>query len=420
MICAKLVKAYKILFKCSQTKYDNSIDANKPTMLIKKIFGLVVVEYKHESGVIVTRLSYWGFISFLFWYGLFVFCVINVYIKDHTILRNLYDTRLKRYGDEYERIATLLFVLYAMWKLAFNLYGNTSYVKYLIEVDNAVKRLGLDIDYITAAIIGFFCTMSQLLVYFARTLYICVTFNSLDMAIPYERIFQVVFCDALALILSGHFCFYLFILKERYCMLNSVLNDIKVYKSWEYTMFIRDKPNKEKASQLQDKYICQKIESVAKIYCMLYEATNRVNKMYGVAIVMITFLGMNSIILYLFYFMEATASGLFNDMRRYIYFLIYILWQTGYATGIIYMVVYFSENIVNKVEDAAFLATEIINSNMSPLVTEAALRLSLQFLHQKPLFKPCGFFTLDYGFLFQTARSVVTFLVILLQFVMEK
>ncbi|CAG9785194.1 unnamed protein product [Diatraea saccharalis] len=236
-----------------------------------------------------------------------------------------------------------------MWKLPFSLYADITFMKQTMEIDCAIRSLGVTVDYGKKGILALACSLSQVVVYFARTLCICVTLNNLNMDIPYERIFQVVFCDSLALILSGHYCYYLYILIEKYAMLNKVLRDIKSQQAWEYTMFIRDKPNIEKGSVLQEKYICRKIGTCAKIYCMLYKTTAQVSMMYGIGLVLTTSLGLNTAVLYLFYFMEATASGLFKDLQRYIYFLFYVFWQTAYATGIIFMTVFFSEMTVSEV-----------------------------------------------------------------------
>ncbi|CAH0407650.1 unnamed protein product [Chilo suppressalis] len=198
------------------------------------------------------------------------------------------------------------------------------------------------------------------------------------MDVPYERLLQVVFCDALALIFSGHYCYYLFLLIDRYAKLNKFLSDVKTRQAWEYTIFIRDKPNIEKANLLQEKYICKKIQMCANLYCMQYNAANQVCKKYGFGLVLTTTLAVNNIILYLFYFMEATASGLFNDLKRYIYFLFYVFWQTAYSTGIIFMAVYFSEKAVAKATDAIYITHNIINSNPSPAITKEAKTMSSQ------------------------------------------
>ncbi|CAB3243894.1 unnamed protein product [Arctia plantaginis] len=50
---------------------------------------------------------------------------------------------------------------------------------------------------------------------------------------------------------------------------------------------------------------------------------------------------------------------------------------------------------------------------------ELAMQLSLQLLHQRPTFTAHGLYKFNYALFEQTARSVSTYLVILLQFVTD-
>lgn len=134
-------------------------------------------------------------------------------------------------------------------------------------------------------------------------------------------------------------------------MINKLLRDIKERKAWEYTVFVvHSKPcTIEKANELQDKYVCDKIKACAKIYSMLYIANRTTKLMFGFTLLLTMFFCILYIILYLFYFMEATASGLFHDTRIYVYFLAYVLWQIAYALGVIYSLIFFSEATVKEV-----------------------------------------------------------------------
>jgi hypothetical protein len=349
MFIRTVIRKCKSLSKFKIVKHNNPVQFNHYSVFIKKIFGLVVNEFKMESDMVSSQTSQWGLLSCLCWYAFLFYCVYKMYSEDQTILRKLYDTRLNRYGEEYERIITLIFVLYAVWKLAFKMYGNTRYVTHMIEIDNAVKKLGVPVDYNSKGIVALLSSLSLIVVYLIRTLSISVTLNNLSLPIAFEKIYQVVFCDALSLVLSAHYCYHVLILKERYRMLNGVLRDIKEQKAWEYTIFVRDKPNKEKANQLQEKYICQKLGMCAQIYSMIYDATGRVMKMFGFAIILTSYVALSNIVLYIFYFMEATATGLFNDVQRYMWFLMYTFWQAGYSLFVVYILVYYSDNTVNEV-----------------------------------------------------------------------
>ncbi|CAG9560290.1 unnamed protein product [Danaus chrysippus] len=70
-----------------------------------------------------------------------------MYSEDQTILRSLYSTKLKRYGDEVERTIKLIFSLYAMWKVPFDLSGSSEDMQQIVDIDKAIRDLGESLDY---------------------------------------------------------------------------------------------------------------------------------------------------------------------------------------------------------------------------------------------------------------------------------
>ncbi|OWR40718.1 gustatory receptor 67 [Danaus plexippus plexippus] len=64
-----------------------------------------------------------------------------MYSEDQTVLRSLYSTKLKRYGDEVERIIELIFSLYAMWKVPFDLSGSSEDMQQIVDIDKAIRDL---------------------------------------------------------------------------------------------------------------------------------------------------------------------------------------------------------------------------------------------------------------------------------------
>ncbi|XP_028163542.1 putative gustatory receptor 28a, partial [Ostrinia furnacalis] len=407
------------------TKYfhkfnNNLLEAVHSTILIKKIFGASIYEFETKNGRTELRFTLLGFGFFMFWYLIFYYSAYITFREDQSILRTLYDTKLKQYGDHYERVSTIIFAVYVMWKLPFSLNRSPKFVQQIAHIDKAISSLGEVVDYRDDAFAAYYSAIFQMAVFFARTLCIWVTIGDFDMEVPYESIYQMVFADSTALVISGQFCYFTTVLKRRYTITNRVLDEIRMQKSWEYILFVRDKPMKtERSLVLQDKYLCQKIQTCAKIYSMLYKAIQQFNGIFGLIILVILYVGNVNVVLYLFYFMEATASGLFHDLQRYMYFLVGVFWRSAYAVGIGFIIVYYTQKTVQEAAEATYITHEIVNSNLSPTITKEAMQLSLQMLHQVPIFTVRGLFKLDYELMHHGIRSVVTFLVILLQFVMD-
>ncbi|KAJ8732608.1 hypothetical protein PYW07_015207 [Mythimna separata] len=298
----------------------------------------------------------------------------------------------------------------------------------VVKVDKALEDLGEDVDYTKDAHLALNISICQLAVYLFRFLTIWTSLSRLNVPIPLERLYQVLYSDALAFIAAAHYDFFLKVVRGRYDRINKVLEDIKNHKSWEYKLFAQTNTvgSVHKAIGLQDKYVCEKIQACAKMYGMLYKMTDISNRTFGGILVATIFVSLTDIIINMFYFMEATAAGLFHDVERYIVFLIYVAWQIAYGIGIIYLIVYISEGAVYAAmrlsiqtlhQKPVFTAQGLYELNYA--LIHQAMQLSIQVLHQKPVFTAQGLYELNYALLHQLSRSIATYLIILLQFVTD-
>ncbi|XP_062530810.1 gustatory receptor 67 isoform X1 [Bombyx mori] len=373
--------------------YNNIVEALLPSDSIRKISGVSVVYLAVNSeNRIVTKFSFIGTIFFLFWYILYFYCTYKAHSEDQTILRTIYNTKLKRYGDDFERIASIIYVTYSMWKVPFRMSGNQVFIQRIVDIDSAIENMGEAVDYNKNAKTALVISIAQLGDFLVRMFCIWLSLENLSVIVPTEKLYQVVYTDALSFVITSHYCFSLIVLRGRYKYINKVLSEIKTRSAWEYKVFVRNKvaPDLEKVQRLQDRIVCEKIKACARIYSMLYKATEAINRMYGTALVLTMLLYLVFIILYMFYFMEATASGLLYDIKKYVDFLICVFWQMSHALSIIYANVYFSESITRETKNTSFVIHEIINSDFDSEVNT------------------------------EGARSVFTYLVIVLQFVTDR
>ncbi|XP_059048409.1 putative gustatory receptor 28b [Achroia grisella] len=401
-------------------KYYNVLEALSLTNLILKLTGYQVIALNHSKYDTESMFSFLGLFSFVIWSCLYFYCVYNSHVTDQTVVRLMFNSKLKQYGDIYEEFATTFYFLYMMWKLGFDLFATPRFAKTIIAADKMISDIGMLLDYnkdrwltiATVVIVIFTCMLRSISLWFV--------ISNINMPIPYEKLFQNIYSDNLALIVSCFYWYHLFLLRERYMMLNKVLIDIKNKNSWEYMIFVRRKPvDMNKACQLEDKYVSEKIKSSAKICSILYSASEIINELFGFALYITLLFCMNYIIIYMFYFMEATAMGLFHNMQLYLDFLVYIFWQIMYSTVILFINVYCAEYTVFVVKKMSFITHELINSNLSPAITKEAMLLSQQLLHQRLIFTASGFYTLDYENLYQKAMTIVTFMLMILQFVSD-
>ncbi|CAK1604010.1 unnamed protein product [Parnassius mnemosyne] len=403
-------------------RYKNIIEAWYLVNYIKSIMGARVLYVKNTIGDdIERRLSYFGLFFFLIWYILYFYCTCISYMEEQTVLRILYDTKLKQYGDYVENIISLHYVLYVMWKVPFDLSGSTVKIQELIDIDKTIESMCEPIDYTRSAFITLLTFTLQLGLSATKMMTLWLILSNFEVAMPFSKMYQIVFVEILVLNVASCYCFYLISIRARYIIVNKVLKKIKNKKSLEQHIFVHEtrQGNIQRALQVQEKYVCEKIKTCAKTHSLLYHSTESANKKFGFALAFTMFLCLITIILYLFYLMEATASGLFHNVPRYCEFLAFVFWQIIVAIGVVYVIVYFCELTTAEAKATAIVTHQIINNNFSPVVTSEAMQLSLQLLHQVPVFTARGLYKLDYLIILEGARSVVTFLVMLIQFVTD-
>ncbi|XP_045446583.1 putative gustatory receptor 28a [Melitaea cinxia] len=415
MMSGLAMRTYRIL---KPKRLLNIVDSSYLIRYLRKIAGASVLTIESNShDEITTTFTFFGFICFVFWYCIYFYCLYKIHVDDQTILRTLYDTKLKHYGDGVERIMNTMFISYAMWKVPFDLSGSANDMQLIVDIDKAIKNLVGEIDYSRHLHLVVVICLAHFIVSGTRVFSIWVSLLNLGRSMPMEKVFQMVFTDSIAFIIVTQYCTYLVILRRRYKQLNNVLNSIN--SSEFFVQFIRPRTI-DKTLLVQEKQVCKKIKACGKIYSMLYKATETANEKYGLVLLLTMLMTLLQLVLYLYYFMEATASGLFRDLQNYIDFLIYIAWQISFALTIIYVCIYFSEATVKEARTTAHVTHEIINSDASPTLITEAVNLSLQTLQQTPTFTAHGLFKLDHVILLEGARSVTTYLVILLQFVTDK
>ncbi|CAH2107547.1 unnamed protein product [Euphydryas editha] len=397
----------------------NIVDSSYLIRYLRKFAGASVFTIESNScGVISTTFTLFGFICFILWYSTYFYCLYKIHVDDQTILRSLYDTKLKHYGDEVERIMHTMFILYAIWKVPFDLSDSAKDMQLIVDIDKAMKNLVGEIDYSRHLHLAIVICLSQFIISGTRVFSIWVSLFNLGRSMPIEKVFQMVFTDCVAFIIVTQYCTYLVILRRRYELLNNVLNSVNSSESF-VLRFIPPRTI-DKTFLVQERKVCKKIKACGRIYSMLYKATETANEKFGLVLLLTMLMTLLQLVLYLYYFMEATASGLFRDLQNYIDFLIYIAWQIGFALTIIYVCIYYSEATVKEARTTAHVAHEIINSDVNPTIITEAVNLSLQTLQQTPTFTAHGLFKLDHVILLEGARSVTTYLVILLQFVTGK
>ncbi|XP_046960650.1 putative gustatory receptor 28b [Vanessa cardui] len=418
-----LLRLLKFVNKKLRPKHmRNIVDATYLIRYVRKFAGASVLTIESNSvGIITTTFSLFGCISFLFWYSLYFYCLYKIHAEDQTILRSLYNTKLQHYGDEVERFTNNMFILYAIWKVPFDLSGSTIDMQKIVDIDRALQEFG-EVAYCSRhwRLASIVC-LAQIFISVTRMFSVWMSLLTLGSKMPIEKVFQMVFTDSIVFIITTQYCSYLLILRRRYRFVNKILNSVKRNNDTELSVIgFKNAKFADKPFLVKEKNVSKKVAGCAKIYSMLYKATETANEKFGFVILLTMMMTLLQIILYLYYFMEATASGLFHDFQNYIDFLIYVFWQIGYALSIIYVCIYFSDATVKEARITPHVVHEIINSDVDPAVTSEAVHLSLQILHQIPTFTAHGLFKLDYMMMLEGARSVTTFLVILLQFVTDK
>nr|XP_049702862.1 putative gustatory receptor 28a [Helicoverpa armigera] len=396
-------KYFSAPFKLDGCK--NIVEALSRSNFFRRLGGISVFVLKVGSDNRVTReISTYGLLFYIVWYAIYVYCTYKAHYEDQTILRIIYSTKLQRYGDDYERISSTAFIIFAYYKIPFGVNINKVFISMTVDLDKALENLGENVDYRLDALLALVISISQIALSTTRFFSIWLTIYQLDVPIPLERMHQVICSDTLALIATAHYCFYVKVIKSRFQHMNKILEDIKNHKSWEYKLFTRGSmvANVQKAKGLEDKYICEKIKACGKIHSMLYKMIEANNKMFGSMIMLTVLVYISYITLYMFYFMEATAAGLFHHPDKYAVLFIYVLWEIGYASVTIYVIVYISEYAAYEAQKTSFILHDIMNSDFSPAVAAEALQLSVQCLHQRPIFTAYGLYELNYETLQET------------------
>ncbi|XP_059048277.1 putative gustatory receptor 28b [Achroia grisella] len=399
----------KIFFK----KCQNMVEATAMAFWLLKLMGYQVLGLiSPTKTTVVSKFSYFGFCMYIFWYSLYLYCFSIAFQNDQTVLRLLFNTRLKQYGEMYEKAVAIVYVVYLMWKLPFSLHNDPKYARQIFQMDELLEKLGVLLDYNKHVLVSFTIGVAQYGVYYLRLFTIWYVLHKLDMSIPYAKIYQGVYPDTLSFVITSCYCYYLMALRERHTAVNDVLRDIK-----ESIRPLEKSEESRSAAEIQD--VCEKIRLCAKINTIMYAGSETINKHYGFTLFITMLSNISYIVLYMFYFMEATAAGLYLDLQRYVSFLTYVFWQVLYAVVIFISNVYFAESTVREAKKTSFIVHEIVNCDFSPEVTNEARQFSMQLLHLVPKFTASGLYTLDYTLLQEGARSVLTFLVILLQFVTD-
>ncbi|CAH4020157.1 unnamed protein product [Pieris brassicae] len=290
-----------------------------------------------------------------------------------------------------------------MWKISYDLSGSTEHIQQIMEIDAEIEKLGEKIDYSKSATVSLFVLISHFVVCFIRVLVVCISMGNRKASLHYSKLFQITFSDSLSFTVTNYFCTYLYALRDRYKRINQVLMGLGTRT--DKNLFVRNK-NLINVYRMEDRYVCKKINACGKVYSMLFKASETANDKFGFALLLTMFVWLIMTVLYLYYFMEATAAGLFHDVQRYIYFLVYVSWQIIFAVAIISSAIYFCENIVKEAKLTSYLVHTVISDTWDISVKEEALRLSIQIVHQTPKFTARGLFIVEYELLLEVGNYI--------------
>lgn len=340
---------FRKMFTIRESK--NMIESMKVTVFFKKISGLSVISQYSTDNRVVTKFSFLGLFFFLLWLSLFSYCALVGYIEDQTIVRIMYNTKLKHYGDMLERVVTLCFVFYSVLKIVFIIPFENKRYKMIFDIDNDFKNMDAFVDHTSHLIMTTITILGQTCVTVARPLSIWLTLTTLNLSLPIELIYQACFSDMVVQWIAIHHVYYIYVLKHRYQMINDMLTAIRRREPWQNTMLVRDKQPVvvHKVLSLQDKNICERIRACARIYSKLNNCVDETNRLLGFPLLLTMAICSLYIIMYLFYFMEATATGLFHDVGRYKCFLLCVFWRIAYAFAMIYVNIYICEVTIDQV-----------------------------------------------------------------------
>lgn len=326
----------------SRVQPNNIIEATIVSTTLRKAAGVaVLVQGFNKFGKVKTKFSFMGLFFFIFWSSVYFYCGYVAVAEKQTILRKLYDTKLKGYGDTVEWTIATVYVVYCLWKIPFSISGNVIYIQAIVDIDNVIREIKENVDYIKCSMVSILTTMGQIVAGACHIFSLWVTQSSMSGRMPYALMYQVVLTNVMAMSTTAHYCFYLFLLRMRFLKVNDIIRNLA---SAEYS------GSSVKAITLRDKSLCETLRTCSRIYAMIFQAVRAANKVFGLAIAMSMGTSFFSIILNLFYLMEATAGQLFKeDVERYTYFLVYIFWEILYAFLIILLNILVCEKTKNAV-----------------------------------------------------------------------
>ncbi|XP_013134291.1 PREDICTED: uncharacterized protein LOC106100101 [Papilio polytes] len=328
---------------------------------LKSLLGTTIFTASSVRDKIEYRFNYVGLLCFLLWNSIYIYSSFVSYIEGETILRLLYDTKLKQYGDSLQDVLSFPYVLYLMWKIPFDLSKCIGDSQEFAHIDEKIHRMFQSVHHLQTSLVGLIVILIQIALSGLKLWTLWMVLENLEAPLPWNKLYDVVYIEMLMLTIASHYCFHLMMVKERYKIVNQILRTIKDRKSQEYYIFVRERRarNEERALQIQEKCVCEKIKTCANIVSMLYESTENSNKKYGVALVFTMFFCLVTITLNLFYLMEATAAGLFYDVPRYCAFLVYVFWHIIVGIAVIYAIVCLCELTVAEVS----ICFEILKTN---------------------------------------------------------
>lgn len=345
----KKLEAYVINALDNKLKPRNIIQATNLSTTLRKLGGVAVYTHVLDgTGNVKSVFSCIGFFCYVFWCSIHIYCGYVSVVDNQTILRKLYNTKLQAYGDKAEWSISTMYMVYTLWKVPFSISGSPIYIQAVINIDNVIRELNENVDYIKCSSIIILSTMGQILIGTFHMFSLWVILASMSGKMPYELMYQVVVGNSLALMTTSHYCFYMFLLKDRYAKINNIISNVNIASNPKSPK----SPKIPKSTAVTDKSMCETLRTCARLYAMVSQAVRAANKVFGLAIVLTMGIGLLSIILNLFYLMEATAGELFKtDLTKYTYLFIYLIWEIIYSISIIFLNIMFCEKAKKAVSN---------------------------------------------------------------------
>ncbi|XP_058790795.1 gustatory receptor for sugar taste 43a-like [Phymastichus coffea] len=153
------------------------------------------------------------------------------------------------------------------------------------------------------------------------------------------------------------------------------------------------------------------IEQLIAVHEILCDSIIRVNKAYGVILLLCTLSCLIHLVITL-YFLYAEINS--STRRSYVF-----IRQIGWIIFHIYKMMLFVQPpymVTYKAQVTGSLVSKALASEWDPQVRKQLERFALQLLHRPVKFNACGLFCLNRGLLTSMTGAVTTYLVILVQF----